>query len=38
VLTRHQVTIKDWYAAASNHRIARLQMVTDARRLSSSTG
>jgi Ca2+-binding RTX toxin-like protein len=34
-----QVTIKDWYAAASNHRIARLQMVTDASTdyLSSST-
>jgi hypothetical protein len=34
-----QVTIKDWYAAASNHRIAQLQMVTDASTdyLSSST-
>ncbi|MEO8486359.1 MAG: calcium-binding protein [Betaproteobacteria bacterium] len=25
-----QVTLKDWYLAASNHRIARLQVVTDA--------
>ena len=25
-----QVTLKDWYAAASNHRIAQLQLVTDA--------
>jgi len=34
-----QVTLKDWYAAASNHRIAQLQMVTDASTdyLSSST-
>jgi Ca2+-binding RTX toxin-like protein len=34
-----QVTIKDWYAAAANHRIAQLQMVTDASAdyLSSST-
>ncbi|MBP6368632.1 MAG: hypothetical protein KA286_01390, partial [Burkholderiales bacterium] len=34
-----QVTIKDWYAAAANHRIAQLQMVTDASTdyLSSST-
>ena len=24
-----QVTLKDWYAAAANHRISRLQVVTD---------